>query len=188
MGDQPLREWALAWSSLYNVAHDDVLAPLHGRSYYSMGDINTILTWKLQPNYLVAARNTIASLPVDYVLDVVARAINNSDDLASYTLLAEIKGMQSGWAIASAILMASNPDRFTVYDRRALKSLSVSGLLQSDPSKGTWLNYLHSCRAVARRTLLPLRVVDRALYMANGSGVPPTGFQAPEPHWFGALP
>lgn len=188
MSDQALREWVLAWNAQYNVAHDAALVPLHGRASYTIAELTTILKWKLQPNYLASAVNTLATLPPEYVTDLIARAINNADDLAAYLLLSDVKGMRSGWAIPSAILMTSNPDRYTVYDRRAKSSLTALGLLQSDPAKGVWLNYLHSCRLISRRVLLPLRTVDRALYQAKGSATLPSGFIAPEPHWFGAFP
>ena len=91
-------------------------------------------------------------------------------------LLYELKGVQK--AIASAILQALRPERFTVYDTRAVKSLRALNLFIADPCKGEWLNYLESCRTIARRTGFSLRKVDRALWAANGrTGLPP-GTQA----------
>jgi len=172
--DDELREWIFAWSARYPVEYDEVLIPLHGRAGFTLEEIDEILYWKLRstPPHLTAARNHLKSIPECYVREIVTRAIGCNDDLGAYLLLADLKGVQQG--IGSAILATANPDRYTVYDPRAKKSLKALGLLQDSQCKGEWLNYLHSCRLVARRTRLPLRTIDRALYMAKGNtGLPP---------------
>ena len=188
MSEQRLREWVLAWSSVYPTESDDAILHFDGRAALSMQEIDTILHWKLetQANYLAVARRNLASQPPEFVLDHVARAVRNPDDQAAFLLLANIKGFQI--AIASSILMATQPDRYTVYDVRAKKSLVALGELHLNPAKGEWLNYLHSCRSIARRTLLDLRTVDRALFSAKGQLGLPKSFIEPEPHWLGALP
>ena len=69
-----------------------------------------------------------------------------------------------------AILTATDPDSYTVYDVRAVKSLKSPcvNLYREDESMGEWLTYLNTCRRIARETNQPLRTVDRALWAANG--------------------
>jgi hypothetical protein len=174
MTDDELRRWVRCWSAQYPVEHDNVLIPLHGRAVFTLEEIDEILYWMLRkaPPYLTSARNNLKSLPESYVLDIVARAIGCNDDLGAYLLLADLKGARH--AVPSAILATADPDRYTVYDQTAKKSLKALGLLQDSQCKGEWLNYLHSCRHIARRTGLSLRTIDRALYEANGNkGLPP---------------
>jgi hypothetical protein len=176
--DCALRQWICAWAKKYPAMHDDVLAPFASRACLSVDDVDVILGWKLgsTPNRLKVARRNIASNPACFVSDIIARAARCNDDLGALLLLCQLKGVKT--AIASAILQALRPERFTVYDVRAITSLQALGLFIADPCKGEWLNYLESCRAIARRTGFSLRKVDRALYMANGrTGLPP-GTQA----------
>jgi hypothetical protein len=173
MTDDQLREWIFAWSGRYPVEYDDVLIPLRGRAAFTMEEIDVILYWQLRstPSYLTKARHNLKSAPECRILDIVARAIACSDDLGAYLLLADLTGVQH--AIGSAILATADPDRFTVYDQRAKRSLKALELLQNSPCKGEWLNYVHSCRDIARRTRTPLRTIDRALFMANGRATLP---------------
>ena len=168
----PLLQWIAEWSEKYP-SSDGVLLPLHGRAAFTLKEIDTIVEWKLQntPNYLMVARRHLGSLPEGYVLDVTARALACKDDLGAFLILQDLKGVKL--AIASAILMTALPERFTVYDDRAKKSLQALNLLQDSPCKGEWLNYLHSCRQIARSTRFDLRTIDRALWAAKGkTGLP----------------
>ncbi len=187
MSDRKIREWVLAWESQYPRKSDQVLLSLHGRRGFTIKELEVILAWKLEAtkNFLATALRHLRSLPEGYVIDIVARALTNPDDLGAMLLLLDIKGIQE--PIASAILMTSDPDRFTVIDRRAKRSLAALGELQTSPERGEWLNYLESCRDLSRRTLVGLRAVDRALFWANGRIGFPSDFEEPKPHWFGAL-
>ena len=69
--------------------------------------------------------------------------------------------------------MAHDPERYTVMDIRALRSLISLGLwskgAQGSQASGLrWLDYLHVCRDLAQRTNRSLRTIDRALWAANG--------------------
>lgn len=73
--------------------------------------------------------------------------------------------------VASAILAAFRPDRYTVMDRRAYSTLVACGELPDMRGSSwlkTWDPYLMSCRRIAKRTGLDLRTVGRALFRANG--------------------
>lgn len=67
--------------------------------------------------------------------------------------------------------MVMDPYRWTVYDRRALKTcraLGVGTLPESATRVAGWAGYLAVCRATADATGRTLRHLDRALYAANG--------------------
>jgi hypothetical protein len=88
------------------------------------------------------------------------------------------------------MLMAHDPERFTVIDVRAYRSVvllaQTGGLTGSgvDPTRlierarfsaaGTWLAYLHACRALATAVSCSLRDLDRALFAAKGRAGLPT--------------
>jgi hypothetical protein len=88
------------------------------------------------------------------------------------------------------MLMAHDPERFTVLDVRAYRSirlLAQGGVLAGvgiDPTRlierarfsagGIWLEYLHACRALATAVGCSLRDLDRALFAAKGRAGLPT--------------
>lgn len=175
MDDCDLHRWVCAWAAQYPADYDDVILPFAGRAALTMAEVDAILVWKFgsTPHWLQQARGALANCEEGYVVDVVARAIRSNDDLGAMLLLQDIK--RFGHATASAILMATNPQRYTVYDVRANKSLEALRMLQTDECQGVWLNYLESCRRVSRRADQPLRRVDQALYKANGVVTLPPG-------------
>ncbi|MEU4339432.1 hypothetical protein AB0F59_33125 [Micromonospora lupini] len=78
-----------------------------------------------------------------------------------------------GPALGSALLMTMDPQRWTVLDERAVKSINAIGYAevpQDSQDRRTWLPYLRACLDVQTRTGAPLRDVDRALYAAKGNG------------------
>ena len=71
--------------------------------------------------------------------------------------------------MSSVVLAACRPERFTVADSRALKTLRALGRMQAGSPgfrQGDWLPYLNACRSLARLCGLSLREVDRALWVA----------------------
>lgn len=68
-----------------------------------------------------------------------------------------------GPALGSSILMASDPERYTVMDVRSPRSIRELGLLPSgwpDASEREWLDYLGACRVLSATTGESLRRVD----------------------------
>ncbi len=158
------------WSLRYP-SDDEAIAPFAGRKALLLEEIHVVLDWKLEStlNWLQVAKANLARDPECFVVDSVARAISCNDDSGSMRLVCEINGIQL--ATGSALLMATNPDRFTVYDERALASLKSAcvDLYREPVCMGEWLTFLNTCRRISRETDRPLRTVDRALWAANGS-------------------
>lgn len=171
-----MQDYVDYWSVRYPC--DDIeIASFAGRKALTLAELDLVLQWKLQStqNYLAAARTNIATNSEEFVVDSIARAISCEDDQGAILILVKITGV--GLAIGSAILMATAPDRFTVYDERAVASLKSSCVdLYAQPlAMGEWGTYLNTCRRIARETERPLRSIDRALWAANGQcggGVP----------------
>jgi hypothetical protein len=65
------------------------------------------------------------------------------------------------FTIASAIMTAVDPSRYTILDFRALFSLGVE---RSFNSVGFYLAYLTACRRIASTAGVDLRTLDRALW------------------------
>jgi hypothetical protein len=63
--------------------------------------------------------------------------------------------------VASAILTAIDPERYTIIDFRALESLGVKSSWHTVDS---YLAYLEQCRELARQNTVSLRELDRALW------------------------
>jgi hypothetical protein len=63
--------------------------------------------------------------------------------------------------VASAILTAIDPERYTVIDFRALEAL---GNKSNDRTVNFYLAYLDACRQLAQEHQVSLRDLDRALW------------------------
>ena len=81
-----------------------------------------------------------------------------------------------GEPIASAILAVWDPNRYTVFDRRATETLQAAGSFRSSGGHVTLGLYLAVCRELADRLDLPdagvpkLRLLDRALWAYSARG------------------
>jgi hypothetical protein len=112
------------------------------------------------------------AFPENQLRALTKRAFACDDELGALCILTLIPGLNA--AGASAVLTAQNPERYTVMDVRALASLTALGRWDAD-THGTkasalaWPEYLEACRAIAKGTDHGLRIVDRALWTANGT-------------------
>jgi hypothetical protein len=95
------------------------------------------------------------------VLRFAIEAVDKSGNTErAFRELQSLKGI--GLPVASAILTAIFPDRFTVIDIMALRALSVpEGTPMSMP---LYLRYLAFCGSQAERLGISLRDMDRALW------------------------
>ena len=102
--------------------------------------------------------------------DLIRSALAASDDYTALATIANGVGgiYRFGPAMSSVVLAACRPDRFTIADSRALKTLRGLSLLPPGPPQfrlGDWLPYVSACRMLARQCGLSLRQVDRALWI-----------------------
>lgn len=173
-----LKRWVHAWSVTYNAAADSVLGQIAGTACIDLETLITISTWKLRRLWPAQAERRLRQNDEAVVKDLTRRAISNTDDAAALALLTMIHGLAP--RTASAVLMAADPERFTVMDIRSwnsLKALSESGHVAfprrtyAPGAKGWaqyWPDHLAACRSISLSTSCSLREVDWALFSANG--------------------
>jgi hypothetical protein len=181
--------WISRWAAAYQVPDDDRLVRLHAKPVLDAGDRELLARWKFHhfPSRLRHTLDLLAGNDQPWADELARRAVGCNDDLGAWLIAQRILGV--GPALASAMLMAHDPGRFTVLDVRAYRSivlLAQSGVLAGngiDPTgllerarfsaAGTWLPYLHACRALATAVGCSLRDLDRALFAAKGrAGLP----------------
>lgn len=114
-------------------------------------DANTIYRWKSRRRMDLFRRNSDAEVAQALKDAIGARSVRKALDA-----LTQLEGV--GVKMASAILTALFPNRYTVLDVRALEAF---GLGNGD-SVRLYLLYLRACRNMARKYGVELRDFDRA--------------------------
>ena len=138
----------------------EVGAQARRRGYLTKEELLAVGEWK-SPR----ARSRLRSNPPDLVELVTRRAFEAPDE--RLTVLTSLQGV--GEPMASAILSVWDPSRYTIFDVRAIATLTAAGQLPASPKVGFGL-YLATCRALASKfapedaDISPLRALDRALW------------------------
>lgn len=175
-------EWVNRWAEQYSPEYDDKLRTVHehvnARGYYDRADLIAVAEWKLKGNYWPKHRKTLNRNLDDDIRDITRTAL-----IAPLTIQHRVMGLLSGVAdpVASALLMVWNDTLHTVIDRKAVNSLVQQGMIPKPPDGKLppYLDYLAVCQRIRQRCGCDLRVLDRALYKANGNrDLPPH----PRPH------
>lgn len=125
-----------------------------GQGDHSLQNLRPIVDWKSERSKGRVAKNDERD-----VADALRLALDAKTDGAAVSVLLGLRGVQV--PIASAILTAICPDRFTVIDFRALESLGVQ---QPVLTVDFYLDYLAACRRLAKQHDIGLRDLDRALW------------------------
>lgn len=172
MNDSDLHTWIQGWAGEYPAGDDDVLAPLKGVHELTRSHLAVIVKWKMEPHRRAGTLRSLDKESDKRIAALSQRAFACSDDLGALLILQQLTGI--GPALASAILMAQNPTRYTVMDRWAVVALRWLEELPEDARAGSfvWLAYLQACRQISERTGESLRVLDRALYKGRGKPIP----------------
>lgn len=154
----PTRIEELVRRRLGNVAEENAMAA--GRAIaageYTLGNLKTIVCWKSERR---------AGLLDDNSSESIAEALRVASDThtgeaSAVAALVRLDGV--GVPVASAVLTAINPERYTIIDFRALISL---GSNKKPPySIDFYLAYLARCRELARELNISLRTLDHALW------------------------
>jgi hypothetical protein len=200
ISSQWLADWVASWAGLYDAASDTRVLALAGTSpgYLKVQDLVTIFRWKLQPNHFVVAQRDILRYEAAHpglVQSKTAAALVAVSDADALRCLRGLPQMKTAGtvAVASAVLMVLDPDRWSVMDKMANSSVvalrdMISAAKHLDPRLAKlahlvggyappldnsarsedWPTYMAICREIANLTGASLRVVDRALYKARG--------------------
>jgi len=128
---------------------------------YSRANLEIIFEWKTKGR----GRTRVAANSNDEIADALRLAVAAKTDRAAVAVLCGLHGVQI--PVASAILTAIDPARFTIIDFRALEALGVrNAILNID----YYLAYLAYCRELASKHGVTLRQLDHALWQWSKRG------------------
>lgn len=122
---------------------------------YSRVDLEAIFTWKTGGRGISRLRRNSEI----EIRDALRLARTAQTERAAIAVLCGLCGVEI--PVASAILTAIDPERYTIIDFRALESLGVKNSWHTVDS---YLRYLDQCRELARQNAVSLRELDRALW------------------------
>ena len=125
------------------------------RGDFSRANLEMIFRWKTGGRGISRlSRNSESE-----ICDALELAVNAKTERAALAVLCGLTGIDV--PVASAVLTAIDPERYTVLDYRALESLGVE---LSWYTYEFYLTYLDECRKLAGQNSVSLRNLDRALW------------------------
>jgi hypothetical protein len=122
---------------------------------FKRADVEAIFDWKTKGR----GRSRLKKNSDEEIKDALSLAIQAKTARAAISVLSGLRGIDV--PVASAILTAIDPERFTVIDFRALEAL---GCDSKNRSVDFYLEYLEACCLLSRRHHVGLRKLDRALW------------------------
>jgi hypothetical protein len=122
---------------------------------HSRANLMRIFEWKTNGR----GRSRLSHNTDIEISDALRMAAGAKTARASIAVLCGLRGV--GVPVASAILTAIDPSRYTIIDFRALEALGYTG---SDRNIDFYLGYLSKCRDLATEHKVSLRDLDRALW------------------------
>jgi hypothetical protein len=122
---------------------------------YGRHQLQVIFQWKTKGR----GKSRLLRNSDDEIADALHLASNANTERAAVAVLLGLHGVQA--PVASAILTAIDPERYTVIDFRALEAL---GNDSEDRTVNFYLAYLKTCRQLASKHGVTLRDFDRALW------------------------
>jgi hypothetical protein len=122
---------------------------------HSRANLITIFDWKTNGR---GRKRLCANTDIE-IADALRIAVEAKTERASVAVLCGLNGVAV--PVASAILTAIDPNRYTIIDFRALEALGYTG---SDRTINFYLGYLSKCRDLAKEYKVSLRDFDRALW------------------------
>ena len=128
---------------------------VRARGYYTRGEFIEVCAWKTPRSHSRVAANSRY-----LVMSRTGRGLAATDESERITPLLELHGV--GVPTASTLLYFAFPDDYPILDVRALESLGVKPRSQYPVS--FWLQYLCTCRKLARRNGVSTRTFDKALW------------------------
>jgi hypothetical protein len=122
---------------------------------YGMDNLKVIVNWKSRRRAALIDNNRD-----DHVAVALQFAsASSTPEAMAVAVLTALHGV--GIPMASAILTAINPERYTILDFRALQSLGIENW---PDTIGFYVRYLDACRELAAVHGKSLRTLDRALW------------------------
>jgi hypothetical protein len=142
--------------------------PIRERGYLTKDEFMRIVRWKSARSTGYADRSAETD-----VMSLTRQAFLDEGSGSAAAILDDLHGVR--FRVASALLTVWDPERYTVMDVRAWKSLAGMGLIESVDTKkfdfnrcAVYTQYLSTCRKLAAQIGVPLRTLDRCLWAMNG--------------------
>jgi len=147
---------------------------LKGKEYFTPSELQKIIKWKNRRDRY-SKRNLKKKVQVQEITSKCFKKLKNKEEDPSTIkqvldcFIKELDGV--GIPVASAILMAYNPEKFTPIDWRVWNALFLLCELDrpypKNLKKDDYIEYLRTCRKLARKLNVDLRTLDRALWIAS---------------------
>jgi hypothetical protein len=123
-------------------------------SQFTRKNLSAIFEWKTRGR----GRSRLKRNTDKEIEDALRLAVSAKTERAAIAVLVGLEGVAV--PVASAILTAIYPKRYTIIDFRALEAL---GIKSAENSVDFYLCYLQECRQLAKTRKVSLRNLDRAL-------------------------
>lgn len=130
-------------------------AAVRARGHYTRAEFIEVCGWKT-----VRSRPKVAANSEAAVVDATGRALSAAEEETRISALLELAGV--GVPTASTLLYFVFPADYPILDVRALESLGIKP--RSAYPVAFWLEYLSTCRTLARRARVDIRTLDKALW------------------------
>jgi hypothetical protein len=122
---------------------------------YTRQNLERIFEWKTNGR----GRSRLRKNSDAEIAEALTLSTSAQTDRCAVAVLMGLNGVRV--PVASAVVTAINPERFTIVDFRALEALGVE---QPYISIDFYLAYLDACRGIACENNVALRTLDRALW------------------------
>jgi hypothetical protein len=178
-----VRPWVVGEARATLRRSEDVwLARFTDLDSLTRAQVEELIDWKWQ-GYRPQRSRAIqgADRNWDHASGRIARALAEANAGTAIDTLRGPTGGIPNWqtAMASVVLAACRPERYTIADSRALRTMM---LLEDEPSHAInntryfprfrWESYLGICHELGRVLRVPLRDLDRAFWAAAGQRAP----------------
>jgi len=125
------------------------------RGYYTRAEFLVVCEWKTARSRPKVAANSAAA-----IRKATRTALTDEDEGVRMAALTSLEGV--GVPTASTLLHFASPADYPLLDIRALESLGAKS--RSVYPVSLWLEYLDTCRRLARDAGVSLRTLDKALW------------------------
>jgi hypothetical protein len=122
---------------------------------YSQSNLEIIVQWKSNRRVALIAENSAHEIE-----DALRLALQAKEPRSAFAVLMGLRGV--GTPMASAILTATDQERYTVIDYRALEALGAAD--QNTDLNFYLYHYFPECNRLASEVGVSLRILDRALW------------------------
>jgi len=151
--------------------NEEEILNLRNKKYFTLSELKKIVKWKNRRDKY-SAKNSNSDVQ-EITSECFEKLKNRENDASTIKrVLNSLKKLEGvGISVASAILMAHNPEKFTPIDWRVWNALFLLCELDrpypKNLKKDDYIEYLKACRKLARKLNIDLRTLDRALWIAS---------------------